>query len=217
MGKSGGTDKFCKQVRNGLINPTYFCPLSGSCFLTASIVKTSSLMSVSFRPLSGSCFLTGETLVSAIKSDSGYKDYEGNSLSAYAFSYAQRGMNGASFGIYVGASDIVDTSGNTKRIDLDGDGTAETSLTAGTFLGTITTQAVTQGDGSIKYIASMGDLPLSANGTAQYIARESTAPTGQTISASNLVFDFTYSDQTLTQIADLNTMQDTKQDVEITV
>lgn len=159
----------------------------------------------------------GETLVSAVKSDSGYKDYDGNSLSAYAFGYEQRGMNGASFGIYVGSSDILDASGNIKKIDLTGDGIAETSLTAGTFLGTITTKAVTQGDGSIKYIASMGDLPLSANGKAQYVAKESEAPTGQTISPENIVFDFTYSDQTITQIADLKTLQDTKQDLSITV
>lgn len=165
----------------------------------------------------------GETLITATKVDAKdsagniVKDGDGNALSVYDFYYEQRGMNGASFDVYVGSSDIVDYSGAPKTLDLDGNGSRETTLKAGTYLGRIATAAVSQGDGSTKYIASMSGLPLSADGTAQYIAKEAIAPSGQTLSAAPITFDFTYSNQAITEIAALKTVQDTKQDAQISV
>ncbi len=152
----------------------------------------------------------GETLITAAKVDakdmSGnlVTDGDGNQLSVYDFYYDQRPMNGAVFMVYASEEDIVDVNGVIL-------------YRANEWVGTMTTSAVTQPDNSIKYIATMDDLPLGADGTAQYIVRETTAPLGQTLASNPLIFDFTYADQTITVISQGKAMQDSKQDIAIAV
>ncbi|MEI8201234.1 MAG: SpaA isopeptide-forming pilin-related protein [Eubacteriales bacterium] len=164
--------------------------------------------------------LTSATLIDAINPDTGarYSDEDGTVLSIYDFGYSLTGKAGAVFEVFVGAVDIGDQDGIVKMFDKNGDGVKDTSLTAGTSLGTITTAAVLQKDGTTKYIASLDGLPLDAvTGTAQYVVKEVTAPTGDLINQAPIFFEFRYADQTIKQISQEQTMADTRQKVQITV
>ncbi|MEI8199308.1 MAG: SpaA isopeptide-forming pilin-related protein [Eubacteriales bacterium] len=164
--------------------------------------------------------LTSAMLIDAINADSGerYSDEDGNALSIYKFGYSLTGKAGAVFEVFVGTADIVDHEGIVKKFDKDSDGVKETSLIAGTSLGMITTAAVLQKDSATRYIASLDGLPLDAlTGTAQYIVREVTAPTGDLINPDPLTFDFSFADQTIAQIDQEQSITDTRQKVLLTV
>ena len=164
--------------------------------------------------------LTAATQMPALNADTGaqYTDNDGKKLSLYDFTYSLTGKVGAVFEVFVGAKDIGDSDGLLKKFDKDGDSVKETSLTAGTSLGLITTAAVTLKDGTIKYIASLDGLPLDAvTGTAQYVVKEVTAPTGDLINHDPLIFDFTFADQTITQIDQEQSVTDDRQRVQISL
>ena len=165
-------------------------------------------------------FLTTATQVDAINADRDvqYSDEQGNALLIYNFGYTDAAKPGAVFEVFVGETDIRDGDGLFRMYDADGDGTAEVELSAGTSMGTITTEAVLQPDGSTRYLASLSALPLDAvTGTAQYVLQEVTAPTGDLINPDKLTYDFTYSDQTLAQIDQEQSITDTRQKVQFTV
>jgi len=164
--------------------------------------------------------LTAATQKPALNATTGaqYTDKDGNKLSLYDFTYSLTGKEGAVFEVFVGAKDIVDHDGIVKMFDKDGDGVKEISLTAGTSLALITTAVVTQKDGTIKYTASLDGLPLDAvTGSAQYVVKEVTAPTGDLINPNELMFDFTYADQTIAQIVQEQSVTDARQKIKITL
>jgi len=183
----------------------------GSSIVTVSMGKD--VRSEEFANERQTCSLSvekqGETLITAAKVDakdaSGnlLTDSSGNPLSVYDFYYDQRPMNGAVFMVYAGENDIVDVNGVIL-------------YHANDFVGTMTTTAVTDSTGT-RFIATMDELPLGVDGTAQYIVRETTAPLGQTLAANPLIFDFAYADQTISVISQGKAMQDSKQDVAIAV
>lgn len=164
--------------------------------------------------------LTSATQVEAINPKSGipFSDKEGNSIFISKFGYSLTGKAGAVFEVFVGDKDIGDNEGLLKKLDTDGDGTQDTSLTSGASLGLITTSPVTQKDGTVRYIASLAGLPLDAlTGTAQYVVREVKAPIGDLINPQDLTFDFTFADQTVSEIQQEQSFTDARQIVSIII
>jgi len=164
--------------------------------------------------------LTSATLKDAVNPDTGarYSDKVGKALSIYQFGYSLTGKAGAVFEVFVGEKDIGDNAGLLKTFDKDGDGVKETELTAGMSLGTITTAAVLQKDGTTKYIASLAGLPLDAvSGTVQYVVKEVKAPVGDLINPKTMTYDFTFADQTIAQIDLEQSFTDARQKVQINV
>ena len=164
--------------------------------------------------------LTAATQIEAINPNTGipFSDEEGNSIFISKFGYSLTGKAGAVFEVFVGDKDIGDNEAFLKMLDTDGDGTQDTSLSAGASLGLITTSPVTQKDGTVRYIASLAGLPLDAlTGTAQYVVREVKAPVGDLINPEELTFDFTFADQTVSEIQQEQSLTDARQIVSIIV
>lgn len=171
---------------------------------------------------------TGDQLTSATEVDAGYSDLKG-----YEFGYGEVALKGATYELYC-VTDVFDferdislldttkypayitnDAGTTftpyRMFDVDGDGTAETALKAGAYLGSYTTNA----DGKIV----VGGLALdTVTGKSTYKFVETAAPNGYLIDTTPITYTFTddRADQHATVISHSDSVNDKKQNAELT-
>lgn len=171
---------------------------------------------------------TGDQLTSATEVDAGYSDLKG-----YEFGYGEVALKGATYELYC-VNDVFDferdialldttkypayvtnDAGTTftpyRMFDTDGDGTAETALKAGSYLGSYTTNA----DGKIV----VGGLALdTVTGQSTYKFVETKAPNGYLVDTTPITYTFTddRADQHVTVISHSDSVNDKKQNAELT-